>query len=187
MKIIKLNSNFKFILASLAIAIGTTSLQPVNAQSSQDGVPEIGWSSKLSSMGLDKADNIGKTYNFYCQPASGDMLHAPVWGTNIYTVNSSICITAVHSGMLSKEGGVVSIELLEGQEFYTGSHKNNVISEDYPSSNLSYTFIGAVANSQDSQPNQPQRRAFGIPKIMVNTLQRGVERSIERAIINLFK
>lgn len=47
MKITKLNSNFKFIFTSLAIAIDATSLQPANAQSSKDGVPEIGWSSKL--------------------------------------------------------------------------------------------------------------------------------------------
>ena len=80
----------------------------------------------------------------------------------------------------------MSIELLEGQEFYR-SHKNNVTSEDRPRSNLSYTFVEAFANDQHSQPNQPQRRAFGIQKVIVNTLRRGVERSIERAIINFFK
>ena len=91
----------------LAIAIGGVSLQPANAQDYRDEVPEIGWSSRLSSMGLNKADNVGKIYNFYCQPAAKDSLHAPIWGTNIYTVNSGICSTAVHAGMISQSGGTV--------------------------------------------------------------------------------
>ncbi len=188
MKIIKLNSNLKFITVSLMMAIAATILPPANAQNNRDGVAEIGWSSKLSTMGLNKVDHVGKTYDFYCQPASDNLPEALIWGTNTYTVNSAICISAVHSGIISQAGGVVSIELLKGQEFYTGSRKNNVISGDHPRSDLSYTFIGEnVANNQNSQANQQKDGSSGIQRVMVNTLQRGVERSIERAIIDLFK
>lgn len=187
MKTIKVNSKLKFIVTSLAIALSTASWQSANAQSFGSRVPEIGWKSRLTSMGLNKAENIGKTYDFYCQPASEELLHAPIWGTNIYTMNSGICSTAVHGGMISESGGIVSIELLEGQEFYTGSSKNEIISEDHIGTNFSFTFIGeAVAvDNPENQPNN-QHQPTTIKRVMVNTVQRGLERSIEKAISDIF-
>ena len=185
MKTIKA-SRLKFIIASLAIAISAISSQPANAQSSKR-IPEIGWSSRLSSMGIDKVKNVGKTYDFFCQPAAEDLIHAPIWGTNVYTSNSGICSTAVHSGMISEKGGLVSIELVEGQEFYTGSKKNEVESEDHIGTNLSYTFIGeAVVDEDETDKTKEKRNPSAIERVMVNTVQRGVERSIEKVITDIF-
>ena len=184
---IKLDPKLKIILGSLAIAFGTTSLQAVNAQGYSNNIPEIGWKSRLSSMGLNKAENIGKTYDFYCQPAPEKLNHAPIWGTNIYTSNSGICSTAVHSGMISPAGGMISIEVLEGQEFYTGSVKHEITSEDHISTNFSFTFVGEpVAIDVPKQLNQSQRRPSTIERVMVNSVQHGLERSIEKAITDLF-
>ncbi|MBE9043136.1 hypothetical protein IQ255_01715 [Pleurocapsales cyanobacterium LEGE 10410] len=182
----KITSNLKFIVTSLAIALSTIS-QPANAQSYSNEVPEIGWSSRLSSMGLDAVDNIGKIYEFYCQPASKDFRHAPIWGTNVYTVNSGICSTAVHSGAIAaEEGGIVTVELLEGRDFYTGSSKNNVESRDYRGTNLSFAFVGEATVRQQSFESEQQSRPSGIKRVMVNGVQRGVERTIERAIHDIF-
>ena len=187
MQNITTKSNLIRLITGLAIAIGAGSLQPANAQNHQDEAPEIGWSSNLSSMGLNKADNVGKTYNFYCQPAAENSPHAPIWGTNIYTVNSGICSTAVHSGMISKSGGTVSVELLPGREFYTGSSKNTAISKDHSKTDFSYTFVGeAMANNSQDRPDREPNRSSNIKKVMFNSVQKGVERSIERAIVDLF-
>lgn len=189
MKTIK-SPNLKLTIISLAIAINTTSFKPANAQRSRVLLPEIGYSSRLSSMGLNEFDNIGKSYSFYCQPALDDLIHAPVWGTSIYTVNSGICSTAVHSGLITKEeGGNVTIELLEGQEFYTGSHKNDVISKDHRTTDMSFTFIGEpeVPNSPAHfNSRQQQHRSSGIERVVVNGVQRGVQRSIENVLTDLF-
>ena len=187
MQNITAKSNLIRLVTGLAIAIGAGALQPANAQGYEDEAPEIGWSSKLSSMGLDKADNVGKTYSFYCQPAADDLLHVPIWGTNIYTVNSGICSTAVHSGIISQSGGTVSVELLPGREFYTGSSKNTVVSKDHSKTNFSYTFVGEATanNSQERRDRQPNRSS-SIKKVMVNSVQKGVERTIEKAIVDLF-
>ena len=190
MKTIKASSQLKYIAASLAIAISAISSQPANAQSSNRRLPEIGWSSRLSRMGIDKVKNVGKTYDFYCQSATEDLIHAPIWGTNVYTSNSGICTTAVHSGMISEEGGFITIELLPGQEFYTGSTKNKIESKDHISTSLSYTFVGEATvnlDRQSDQANQQQRRPSTIERVMVNSVQRGVERSIERVITDIFK
>jgi hypothetical protein len=189
MKTIKANSQLKFIVVSLAIATSITSWQPVNAQNNEEEIPEIGWNSKLTTMGIDKVENIGKTYNFYCQAAAEDLVHTPVWGTNIYTLNSGICSTAVHAGMISEIGGTIEIELLEGQEFYTGSKHNKIKSEDHASTKLSYTFKGeSLVNrsTQQTQTSSQQDRPSMIERVMVNTLKKGVEYSIEQAITDIF-
>lgn len=190
MKIIKISSQLKFIVTSLAIATSVTSWQPVMAQNAEEKVPEIGWNSKLSSMGIDKMENIGKIYNFYCQAAAEDLIHTPIWGTDTYTLNSGICSTAVHAGMISEAGGTIQIKLLPGQEFYTGSKKNKIKSEDHANTMLSYTFKGEALVSQETaqaeQTATQQRRPSMIERVMVETLQTGVERSIERAITDFF-
>ena len=136
-------------------------------------VAEIGWGSRLSRMGLDKPKNIGKTYDFYCQSAPEDLIHAPLWGTNVYTTNSGICSTAVHSGMIAESGGIISIELLDGQEFYSGSTKNNIQSEDHIGTDVSYTFIGKPVADNSNQENN-QFRASEIERVMRNSVQKGV-------------
>ncbi|MEM6611239.1 MAG: LCCL domain-containing protein [Cyanobacteria bacterium P01_C01_bin.72] len=187
MKIIKASSRRRFIILSLALSLGIMSWQSANAQTSSTRLAEIGWSSRLSSMGVDKKKNIGRIYDFYCQAASEDLIHAPIWGTNIYTSNSGICSTAVHSGMISEEGGFVSIELLAGQEFYTGSIKNGLESKDHIGTHLSYIFIGeALTNNYSESETNQQRRPSTIKRVMVNSVQRGVERSIERIITDIF-
>ena len=186
MKKNKLKSNFKCLVAGLAIAVGAISWQPANALDNREEIPEIGWSSKLTSMGLNKSDNLNKVYNFYCQPAAEDLSHAPIWGTNTYTVNSGICSAAVHSGTISVKGGVVSVELLPGREFYTGSSKHEVISKDRSGTEFSFAFVGETAtNNSNLQPNA-QDPSSSIKKVMVNSVQKGVEKTIERAIVELF-
>ncbi|MEM8674326.1 MAG: LCCL domain-containing protein [Cyanobacteria bacterium P01_G01_bin.67] len=185
---IKGNIRQNLIIASLAIAFSSLSGQTVNAQNLENRVPEIGWKSRLNSLGLNKAKNVGKTYDFYCQPASEDFMHGSIWGTNTYTTNSSICSTAVHAGMISESGGFVSIQVIEGQEFYTGSTKNQIRSEDHAGTNFGFTFVGeslAVDNFNTS-PNNQQQRPSTIKGVMVNSVQRGLERTIEEAISDIF-
>lgn len=192
MKTIKFNSKLKLIVTSFAISLSSISLQSANAQSFNSELPEIGWKSRLSSMGLNKPENVGKIYDFYCQPAAKKLAHAPIWGTSTYTVNSGICSAAVHSGMIAESGGVISVELREGKEFYTGTIQNEITSKDHIGTKLSFDFRGeamAVRNQQyysNNQPNNQQRRPSNIERVMVNSVQRGLERSIEKAITDIF-
>lgn len=188
MKTLKID-NLKSIIAISAIASSLLPLNSVQAQNSQ--VPEIGWESRLSSMGLDKVENIGQSYSFFCQAASEGLIHSPIWGTETYTLNSSICTSAVHSGMItSQKGGEVTVKLLEGQQFYTGSNKNGITSQDNRSTSTSFSFIGdQIAQSEkfaDSSQDKEERPS-GIERVVVNGLQRGVERSLEKVITEIFK
>jgi hypothetical protein len=191
MEVITLTHNFKLLTLSVAIAISTANLTPVHAEKSPQEVPEIGWSSRVSSMGLDAKNNVGKKYQFNCQPASEDLVHAPVWGSEVYTVNSGICSTAVHSGMLDPEaGGKITIKLVKGKKFYTGSKHNDVTSEDHMETDVSFVFIGekvAVKEESEDKPSEKKREPSPFEKVLMDGFQRGVERSIEKAIIDILK
>ncbi|KYO37904.1 cysteine-rich secretory protein LCCL domain-containing 2 [Alligator mississippiensis] len=59
---------------------------------------------------------------------------APVYGTNIYADNSSICKTAVHAGIIANgEGGYVDVMPVDKKKYYNGSLKNGIKSESLKS------------------------------------------------------
>jgi hypothetical protein len=66
----------------------------------------------------------------YACPAGGTL--GIVWGSGVYTDDSSVCSAAVHAGVLSvAEGGEVAIELRPGRDRYQGSARNGVETRDY--------------------------------------------------------
>jgi hypothetical protein len=82
----------------------------------------------------------GVIYRFMCPPAAGRS--GNVWGTDIYTDDSSICEAAVHAGVIQREeGGVVHYERLGAQPSFRGSVRNGVSSSSYPSWPGSFRFV----------------------------------------------
>jgi len=64
-----------------------------------------------------------------------------VWGTDIYTADSSIAAAAVHAGLLRPdETGTIMVTVLTGSETYRGSARHGVTSSDYLSWERSYTL-----------------------------------------------
>lgn len=75
---------------------------------------------------------------------SADGTLGSVWGTEVYTDDSSVCSAAVHAGLITVEdGGRVVIEIAPGEEEYEGSEANGVESSDYASWAGSFTFPAA--------------------------------------------
>ncbi|XP_029474005.1 uncharacterized protein LOC115100013 [Rhinatrema bivittatum] len=65
------------------------------------------------------------TTNVSC-PAGCLLLDINVWGTGIYTDNSSICRAAIHAGMLTNAGGKVRVVKWPGVIYYQGTSKNGI-------------------------------------------------------------
>ena len=105
-----------------AIALSLFSAPTVNAQTKLYSVPEINWSTRLSSFELDRQD-FGRVFTFSCPAAPPTQVYAPVWGTNTYTVNSGLCKAAVHAGMITKDGGLINVQLNAGESAYQGSDR----------------------------------------------------------------
>lgn len=82
----------------------------------------------------------GVVYRFTCPPAAGRS--GNVWGTDVYTDDSSICEAAVHAGLIQREeGGVVHYERLGEQPSFRGSLRNGVSSSSYPAWPGSFRFV----------------------------------------------
>jgi hypothetical protein len=75
-----------------------------------------------------------------------------VWGTDIYTDDSSICEAAVHAGLIKRaNGGVVHFEMLGAQPSFTGSQRNGVSSMRYPGWPGSFRFF-TIEKAPTPQP-----------------------------------
>ncbi len=67
-----------------------------------------------------------------------DCTQATVWGTDLYTDDSAICVAAIHSGVLTTAGGPVIVTILEGQSAYPSSWQNDIQSQTWREWNRSF-------------------------------------------------
>ena len=83
------------------------------------------WNTSASMVSFET----GKTYKFKCPPGGKE---SAVWGTDTYTLDSSICNAAAHAGkLMTDSGGSVTIELRPGESSYKGSTRNGIKTNDY--------------------------------------------------------
>lgn len=69
-------------------------------------------------------------------------LNGTIWGTDIYTDDSSLAVAAVHAGLLLPgQTGIVTVVIRPGQNAYAGSPRNGAQSQNFGSWNGSYSFL----------------------------------------------
>lgn len=89
-----------------------------------DGAPgSISWQTAWSHVPADFADPVTVT----C-PAGGDAA-GKIWGTDVYTVDSMICVAAVHAGVITANGGAVTVKRTTGLRQYTASERFGIASK----------------------------------------------------------
>lgn len=108
------------------------------------GIKEITWGTQADSW---RGQN-GTRFTLRC-PAGGS-LTGRLWGTDIFTDDSSVCLAAAHAGFIDTSGGVVTIEIRRGESSYKGSSRNGVTSSAYGSWQGSFVFVGG---DRDPQPS----------------------------------
>jgi beta-lactamase regulating signal transducer with metallopeptidase domain len=80
----------------------------------------------------------------------------PVWGTDIYTDDSSLGTAAVHAGLLQPgETASVLVRILPGQTSYDGSRQHGVVSHAYGDWHGSYGIV-AVSDVRREHRTVPQ-------------------------------
>lgn len=175
------------------ITLGLFSAKTVNAQTRLNSAPEIGWSTRLSSFSLE-GQHFGQVFTFRCSIAPESQVYAPVWGTDLYTLNSGLCQAAVHAGMLTRDGGLINVELAAGESFYRGSNRFGVYSKSHEEEVYSFRFIGnPLAIESDNEANQnsgetrSRRRPSAIERTVGNGVRRGIERTISDSIRDIFR
>ena len=83
--------------------------------------------------------NDGEQIEYDCPPGGQEFT---IWGTDVYTDDSSVCTAAVHVGTITlAEGGTVTIEIRPGEEEYDASERNGISSSAYPAWGGSFVVI----------------------------------------------
>jgi molecular chaperone DnaK len=81
----------------------------------------------------------GERVVYDCPPGGSP---GSVWGTDVYTDDSSVCTAAVHAGAITVEdGGRVTIEIRPGETAYEGSSRNGIDSADWGSWHGSFVVV----------------------------------------------
>ncbi len=78
-----------------------------------------------------------ESYTCSCRPGGGS---GAVWGTSPYTMDSDICTAALHGGLITTDGGVVTVLRTEGLPDYRGTLNVDIQSRDWGSYTESYVF-----------------------------------------------
>ena len=69
----------------------------------------------------------GESFDYECSP---DGTFGPIWGTDTYTDNSSVCTAGVHMGFITRErGGSVRIIIRPALASYLGTTRNGVTTD----------------------------------------------------------
>jgi len=88
--------------------------------------PAISWQATAE---LHRGRN-GERFTYECPPEGSP---AVLWGTRIYTDDSSVCTAGVHLGLISlASGGTLTIEMRPGRDSYPGSRMNGIDSQGWP-------------------------------------------------------
>ena len=99
--------------------------------------PALDWSTSPQTLG--QSDEVGVSHTVTCPPGGTEF---SVWGTVRYTGDSSICTAAVHDGRISfADGGMVTYEMLGGQDSYLGSTQHGVTSHDWGAWGSTFRFV----------------------------------------------
>jgi hypothetical protein len=113
-----------------------TGCQNESNQTSETPAVHVEWSTTAEThRGAD-----GRQYAFTCPP--GGQTYT-VWGSDVYTDDSSICNAAVHAGLFTRDrGGRVTIEIRPGRASYDGSTRNGATTLDYGEWGGSFVVVG---------------------------------------------
>jgi hypothetical protein len=98
----------------------------------------IDWNNSASAL----TGKVGQDFTYQCPP-NGTVSN--IYGTDIYTIGSSICSAAVHAGLITaREGGIVRVRVRSGEAFYNGTTRNGISSNRYGRYPGSFTFLNSA-------------------------------------------
>lgn len=122
-----------------AMALATITASACGGTTVTPDVPDtqsntITWSTSIAG----GSDAVGATLTFFCPPSGSA---STVWGTDVYSDDSSVCTAGVHAGVITlAQGGVVRIVVQPGQASYEASERNGISTSPYGAWGRSFSF-----------------------------------------------
>jgi hypothetical protein len=102
---------------------------------------EISWNTDATKW----RGKLGQRLSFSCPPGKPQK----IWGTDVYSDDSSLCSAAVHAGVISKKGGPITIEIRAGLPSYRGSKRHKISSWENGPWDGSFVVLGATGGDDD--------------------------------------
>ena len=102
------------------------------------------------------SNRIGQTFYF---DVIGDV-HGAVWGSDVYTLDSTLAVAAVHAGVLKTgQRGMIRVTIVESPERHEGSEKNEVHTGDWGPFTASYKVRRPLATDENTNESPAEAEA----------------------------
>lgn len=89
--------------------------------------------------------NVGQKFVVIC-PKNCGSFNTEIFGSEVYTDTSSICVSAIHAGVLNDLGGEIEFIIDGPQSFYKGTKSYGIISKQQDSYVRSFKFVGVKSS-----------------------------------------
>ena len=122
-----------------------------DASDTSRSIPEINWDTTLRKFQFDVDKFVGQRLTVKCTPAPVGQEFEAIYGTDIYPSETPLCLAALHAGKITKDGGVVTIQLNPGISEYRGSVRHGVSSENLPGTSRSFVFIDKANSGKTNE------------------------------------
>ena len=112
----------------------------------RDHIQQIKWNSRFTrSIGASK-HLIGQHFTFECPSAPTPLPSRRIVGTDLYAFNSMTCLAALHAGVLTTDGGLVTVQMNPGTKKLVGSVREGIESFDGMSGLSALSFVANPVN-----------------------------------------
>lgn len=138
--------------ALIALALGCAALDAGNAAAdvAESTVPEVEWNTSINHFQIDNDKYVGQQLTVVCPPRTVRDTDDAIFGTDIYTSDSPICVSAAHAGAINTDGGAVTLQVMPGTDGYAGSIRNGVTSSDRPATDRAIAFVPDATGEADT-------------------------------------
>ena len=123
------------LATSAALLSGLLSVSALAAGTTGDFGKALDRGTSLHHFQVDKEKYVGQRFEFECPATTVRDQPIKLYGSGDYPASSALCVAALHSGVVGKEGGPIVVQLNPGLSAYEGSLSNGV---------ESYTLAGGT-------------------------------------------
>jgi hypothetical protein len=117
-------------------------------------MPTLASTEETAAGGTPASNWRGRNGTRVTYACTADSLQGSVYGTDVYTDDSSVCRAALHAGVIGARGGRATIEIRPGLANYAASTRNGVQSTAWGSFAGSFRFVGKGATPVDDDAPQ---------------------------------
>lgn len=141
-----MKTTIKTLFLTCAV-IGTGS---ASADMAEPDAPRIDWETTINHFQIDSDKFIGQRLSVDCPEWTPADDAAAIYGTDLYSSDSSICMAARHAGAMTETGGRATLQVMPSPESYQGLVQNGVSSQSRPATDRAIAFVPASHSELDA-------------------------------------